>query len=232
METYPEWSPDGKYLYFCSSPALEAYEQEEHPYKKIKYDLMRISYDVESDTWGELETILNANELDFSIAHPKITPDGRYILFCVCECSYFPLYRPESDLYLLDTQTNEFHKAENINSDRAESYHCWSSNGRWVVFSSKRQDGICTHPYLSYFDTNGSFSKPFLLPQQDPEYHRLRVIVYNIPEFVNGPVKTRPQKIIKTAWSEQIIKTALDPKVSQRKNDKTEDTTYKSSLHN
>jgi hypothetical protein len=144
------------------------------------------------------------------------------------EYSYFPLYMPDSDLYLLDTKTREFHKPEKINSNKAESYHCWSSNGRWVVFSSKRQDGICTHPYFSYFDSNGSFSKSFPLPQEDPEYYQTRIVVYNIPEFVNGPVKIRPQKLIKTAWSKQIIKAKLDPKVVRKSDSQAEETPYKS----
>jgi len=232
LETYPEWSPDGKYLYFCSSPGLDIYDKDEHPLKKMKYDLMRIRYDVEKDTWGEVEPVLMASQMGFSVAHPKPSPDGRYILFCMSEYSYFPLYMPDSDLYLLDTKTREFRKPEKINSDRAESYHCWSSNGRWIVFSSKRQDGICTHPYFSYFDSNGNFSKPFLLPQKDPEYHQSRVVVYNIPEFVNGPVKIRPQKFIKTAWSKQIIKAKLDPKVGKKSDSQTEETPYKPSPQN
>ena len=230
METYPEWSPDGKYLYFCSSPALDIYDTDEHPLKKMRYDLMRISYDDRTDTWGEVEPVLLANKLGLSAAHPKFSPDGRYILFCMSEYTYFPLYMPDSDLYLLDTETLEFHKPEKINSDRAESYHCFSSNGRWVVFSSKRQDGQSTHPYFSYFDAGGNFSKPFLLPQKDPEYHQSRVVVYNIPEFVTGPVKIPPQKLIKTAWSDQIVKAKLDPKVDTKADDQTEDTPYKSSL--
>jgi Tol biopolymer transport system component len=230
METYPEWSPDGRYLYFCSSPALETYNQGEHPFKKIRYDLMRISYDVSTDTWGEVEPVLLASKLGKSIAHPKFSPDGKHILFCMSEYSYFPLYMPDSDLYLLDTETLEFHKPEKINSDRAESYHCFSSNGRWVVFSSKRQDGQSTHPYFSYFDTDGRFSKPFLLPQKDPAYHQSRVIVYNIPELVKGPVKIPPQKLIKTAWSDEIVKAKLDPKIDTKQGNKTEETPYKSTL--
>ena len=191
---------------------------------------MRISYDVQKDTWGDIEPVLMASELGFSVAHPKPSPDGKYILFCMLEYSYFPLYQPNSDLYLLDTQTNEFHKAEKINSDRTESYHCWSSNGRWVVFSSKRQDGICTHFYFSYFDYNGNFSKPFLLPQKDPEYHQKRAIVYNIPEFVKGPVNIPPQKLIKTAWSKQIIKAKLDPKVTKKSTNQAEEMPYKPPL--
>jgi Tol biopolymer transport system component len=232
METYPEWSADGRYLYFCSSPALEAFDENEHPLKKIRYDLMRISYDVQTDTWGDVEPVVLASKSGKSVAHPKVSPDGRYILFCMSEYSYFPLYMPDSDLYLLDTETMEFHKPDKINSDRAESYHCFSSNGRWVVFSSKRRDGQSTHPYFSYFDTDGNFSKPFLLPQKDVEYHQSRVIVYNIPELVKGPVKISPQKLVKTAWSDKIIKAKLDPKVSTKQNEQTEETPYKSTLPN
>jgi hypothetical protein len=229
METYPEWSPDGKYLYFCSSPGLDIYGKDDEPLKKMKYDLMRIQYDPEKDTWGQIEPVLKASDLGFSVAHPKPSPDGKHILFCMSEYSYFPLYMPDSDLYILDNQTREFRKAENINSKRAESYHCWSSNGRWIVFSSKRQDGICTHLYFSYFDNNGKFSKPFLLPQTDPRYHQSRVVVYNIPEFVNGPVKISPQKLIKAAWSEQITKVKLDPEVEKKSNNETEEIPYKTS---
>lgn len=191
---------------------------------------MRISYDVQTDTWGEVEPVLLAGKLGQSIAHPKLSPDGKYVLFCMSEYSYFPLYMPDSDLYLLETDTLEFHKPDKINSDRAESYHCWSSNGRWVVFSSKRQDGQSTHPYFSYFDSNGNFSKPFLLPQEDPEYQQSRVIVYNIPELVKGPVKIPPQKLIKTAWSKQIIRAKLDPKLGTKQGSQIEETPYKSTL--
>jgi hypothetical protein len=216
METYPEWAPDGKYLYFCSAPGLDNYDRYEHPYKKIKYDLMRIAYDQINDTWGVLEPVLLAGELDVSVAHPKISPDGNYLLFCMSEYGNFPLYNADSDLYLLDTRTNEFHHAENINSDQAESYHCWSSNGRWIVFSSKRLDGLCTHSYFSHFDSNGNFSKPFILPQKDPEDYNTRFRIYNVPEFVNGPVKIRPQKLIQAAWSDKIVKVNLDPNVAKR----------------
>ncbi len=232
METYPEWSPDGKYLYFISSPALDVKDGAKNPLLKLKYDLMRISYDIRENSWGDVEPVLTASELGLSIAHPKPSPDGKYILFSALEYSYFPLYKPNSDFYILDTRTKEFHKVEKLSSDRADSYSCWSGNGRWVVFSSKRQDGICTHFYFSYFDSNGNFSKPFLLPQEDPEYQQSRVVVYNIPEFITGPVKTSPQKIIKTAWSDQIIKAQLDPKVSKRTDNQMEETPYQPTLHN
>ena len=232
MESLPEWSPDGKYIYFCSGPSMESVANQELPYEHMKYDLMRISYDVDNDVWGEVEPVIQASEMDKSIAHPKISPDGRYLLFCMSDCTYFPLYRPESDLYLMDMQTGQFHKAENINSNRAESYHCWSSNGRWIVFSSKRQDGQSTHLYIAYFDRDGHFSKPFLLPQRDPQYENSRAIVYNIPEFIKGPVTVRQQTLIRAAWSEQMVKTKLDPKISGQPQQEGKEIPYESGWKN
>ncbi|MBN1466920.1 PD40 domain-containing protein [candidate division KSB1 bacterium] len=216
METYPEWSPDGRYLYFCSAPGLDFYDKSQHPYKQMKYDLMRISYDPASDSWGEIEPVLKASEMGMSVAHAKFSPDGNSILLCLSEYSYFPLYRPESDLYLLDVRTSSLTKADPLNSSAAESYHAWSEDGRWIVFSSKRRDGLCTDLYFSYFNGNGQFSKPFILPQKDPELHRKLFRVYNIPEFIRGPVKVRPQHIIRAAWSKRIQKAQLDAQVRKK----------------
>ena len=76
--------------------------------------------------------------------------------------------------------------ADELNSDDTESYHSWSSNGKWVVFSSRRLDGRYTRLYIAHFDGEGHFSKPFLLPQKKMSYNDLRLRSYNIPEFVQG----------------------------------------------
>jgi Tol biopolymer transport system component len=226
METYPEWSADGRFLYFCSAPALELYGQAEHPYNKIRYDLMRIAYDPNTGSWGEVERVVAASDQGLSAAHPRVSPDGRTLLFCMSKYSNFPLYSPDSDLYVLDLQTLQCRKAEEVNSDQAESYHSWSSNGRWIVFSSKRQDGTSTHFYISYFNTAGHFTKPFLLPQRDPEYQATLPIVYNIPEFVKGPVKVRPQALIKAAWSKTVIPSRLDPQIAPKPGPQVEEPLY------
>lgn len=41
-----------------------------------------------------------------------------------------------------------------------------------------------------------------------------------------------PQKLIKTAWSEKIVKAKLDPKVGKKSESQTEETPYESPLHN
>ena len=73
--------------------------------------------------------------------------------------------------------------------DQADSYHSWSSDGRWVMFGSRRADGRYTHIYIAYLDEKGNPDKPFLLPQKDPRYNEWRLKSYNIPEFIKDKVE-------------------------------------------
>ncbi|MCJ7813268.1 cytochrome C biosynthesis protein, partial [bacterium] len=142
METFPCWSPDGKYLYFCSSPNIEKYyvtkgDYENLLYDQIKYDLMRIQYNEKEETWGELETVISALETGLSITMPRISPDGQFLLFCMSKYGNFPVYLESADLYLLNLE-NDSYKRLNVNSNQTDLFHSWSSNGSWFVFSSKR----------------------------------------------------------------------------------------------
>lgn len=195
LETYPAWTPDGKVLYFCSAPLLWVGTEALPPaqYREVKYDLMRIRYDIETDRWGTLETVLSAADTGLSILLPRVSPDGRFLLFGMAEYGCFPIYQPTSDLYLMDLQTGAYRKAP-INSEYAEAWHSWSSNSRWIVFSSKRAGGVFTRTFISHIDTNGQASKPFLLPQKSPLFYDSCYYVYNMPELVAGsvPVDTKP----------------------------------------
>ena len=92
---------------------------------------------------------------------------------------------------------------DGINSDDTESYHSWSSNGRWMVVSSRREDGNYTRPFIAHIDEQGRSTKAFALPQADPEYHRLFMKSYNIPEFMRGSVKYSPQVFAKILRGEE-----------------------------
>ena len=190
LESYPTWSPDGKYLYFCSAPILWTDRETVPPerYEQVKYDLRRISYDVETDKWGQPETVLSADETGLSILLPRISPDGRFMIFCMCEYGCFPVYQVSSDLYLMDMQTGEYRKLA-INSGFSESWHSFSSNSRWIAFSSKRRDGLFTRTYFSYVDENTKVYKPFILPQKDPAYYDSLLQTYSVPELIKSPVK-------------------------------------------
>ncbi|MFQ6098320.1 MAG: hypothetical protein ACE5O2_11405, partial [Armatimonadota bacterium] len=204
LETYPSWSPDGRYLYFCSAPILWSERNRVPPenYDQVRYDLMRIPYDPDSDTWGEPETLLSAEEVGKSILLPRVSPDGRFVLLCMCDYGCFPIYQPSSDLYLMNVETGEYWRL-GINSDeRSESWHSWSSNGRWFVFSSKRRDGLFTRSYIAYFDETGRAHKPFILPQEDPTFYDSFLKTYTVPELVTEPVRVSAKALAEAACSE------------------------------
>jgi len=188
-ETWPAWSPDGRYLYYSSAPLLPI-EQ----FSDVRYDLMRVSYDIEQDRWGEPTVVVSAQQAGGSICQPKVSPDGRYVLFCLCRYGNFPIYQPSSDLWVMDLTTHEMRRLE-INSDQSDSWHCWSSNGRWIVFSSKRLDGLFARPFFSYMDEQGRFHKPFLLPQEDPAYYDTCLQTFNVPELVQGPITVKESEL-------------------------------------
>jgi Tol biopolymer transport system component len=231
METFPNWSHDGRYLYFCSSPELQNYVyQKEHgedlAYDKILYDLNRVAYDVDTDTWGELETVISAAEFGKSVVLPRASPDGRYILFTAANYGSFPIYHEHADLYMLDLKDGS-RRWLDINSDRTESFHSWSSNSRWFVFSSKRRDGFFSRPFFSHVDQTGNVSKPFIMPQKDPEYYNSLLLTYNVPELIKGAVKIRPQAMAKVAVNPQkLVQATLDPKVKLRDQHETEESIY------
>jgi hypothetical protein len=210
LETYPAWSPDGKYLYFCSAPITWTDNGKIPPdgYENIKYDLMRIRYDVDNDRWGQLETVLPAEKTGLSILLPRISPDGRFLLFCMCKYGCFPIYSQDSDLYMMDLQTGQYNKLD-INSEYSESWHSWSSNSRWIAFSSKRQGGMFTRTYFSYVDKSGKAHKPFVLPQEDPAFYGSFLKTYSVPELITGPVAVSSRELAGAVRSSNEIKVSL-----------------------
>jgi hypothetical protein len=211
LETYPTWSADGRYLYFCSAPVTwtdksvipESYDQ-------IRYDLVRTSYDIDSDKWGPLESVLSAEETGRSILLPRISPDGRWLLFCMCDYGCFPVYRQSSDLYMIDLeaakQTGRYEYSRlDINSSESESWHSFSSNSRWIVFSSKRDSGVFTRTYIAYVDKSGKVHKPIRLPQKDPTYYDSCLWTYSVPELVTEPVRVTKEKLGKVVRGTEEI---------------------------
>lgn len=123
---------------------------------------------------------------------PRISPDGRYLLFSMASHGVFHIWHHDADLWMMDLQSGEARPLDEVNSPDTESYHTWSSNGKWIVFSSRRDDGSFTRPFFAHFKADGHFDKPFELPSADPDYHRQLLKCYNIPELMRGPVPYGP----------------------------------------
>ena len=201
FETFPEWSPDGKYLYYCSASARPMPDE----YDSLRYDLLRITFDASTGRFGNMaDTLVSSVRTKKSVAMPRVSPDGKYVVFCMSDFGTFPIWHRENDLYLLNLETSEINNLTTINSNESDSYHSWSINGRWMVFGSRRMDGTFTRPYICYFDTEGNAHTPFLLPQKDSEYYDFFTKSYNIPEFITGKVTVSPYEFAKTAKGDAI----------------------------
>ena len=199
FEVFPAWAPDGKTLYYCSAH-LEFQDTVAHSVEAIrrayefKYNIYKKSFDPDTYTFGPRELVFAADSLDKSATLPRVSPDGRYLMFTLGNYGVFHIWHHEADLYLMDLSNGSVRAMDEINSPDTESYHSWSSNGRWVIFSSRRDDGDFTRPFMAHIGADGRGSRPFELPQANPDYHRQFMKSYNIPEFMRGPVTVTPQE--------------------------------------
>ena len=198
FECFPFWAPDGKTLYYCSAH-FEYQDTIDHGielirrFSEVKYNLYKKSFDPQTMQFGPRELVFDAEAMDKSATLPRVSPDGRFLMFTLGKYGVFHIWHRDADLWMMDLTTGQARNMKEINSPDVESYHSWSSNGRWVVFSSRRYDGNYTRPFFAHIDKNGHASKPFELPCADPDYHRQFLRSYNIPEFMLGPVTIRPQ---------------------------------------
>jgi len=205
MDTYPEWSHDGKFIYFCRAEQIgEVYD-----YRDIRYDLYRARFDQDNRTFGNEELVFDARSMGKSVAFPRISPDGRFLVLTLADYGCFPIWHKEADLWSVDLETFESSRLD-LNSDFTDSYHSWSSNSRWLVFSSKRKDGLTARPYIAYIGEDGSANKAFAMPQKDPDFYNRFLKSYNIPEFSGQRINLSPGKIrraaatvpVQAGWSE------------------------------
>jgi tetratricopeptide (TPR) repeat protein len=178
------WSPDGKYLVFVrarardpyppgAKPALSANDPNETP---IQYDLYRIPFN--DGKGGKAEPILGASQNGKSNSFPKISPDGRWIVFVQARNGL--LMRPDSQLYIVPATGGQARRMR-CNTSLMNSWHSFSPNGRWLVFSSKSRSPY-TQMYLTHLDENGNDSPAILIDNATAANRAV-----NIPEFVNIP---------------------------------------------
>jgi tetratricopeptide (TPR) repeat protein len=184
VHTNAVWTPDGKHLIFAraeakdpyppgSTPARYANDPNETP---IRYDLYRIPFN--GGLGGRAEPIAGASRNGMSNSFPKVSPDGRWIVFV--QSRNGQLMRPDSQLYIVPLEGGQARRMR-CNTPLMNSWHSFSPNGRWLVFSSKSRSPY-TQMFLTHLDEDGRDS-PAILIEDSTAANR----AVNIPEFLNIP---------------------------------------------
>jgi tetratricopeptide (TPR) repeat protein len=178
------WSPDGRYLVFARAEATDpnppgvplAKFANDPNELQIRYDLYRIPF--RNGEGGMPEPIAGASRNGMSNTFPKVSPDGRWIVFV--QCRNGELMRPDSQLYIVPAEGGPARRMRS-NTPLMNSWHSFSPNGRWLVFSSKARSPY-TQMYLTHIDADGNDSPPILVDNSTAANRAV-----NIPEFVNVP---------------------------------------------
>lgn len=212
FETFPAWSADGRTLYYTSAHFEQQTnnidnELDGDGYKHLHYNIYARTFNPRTMKFGKRRLVFDAAAMNQSAAFPRLSPDGRYLLFSMAPYGQFHIWHKASDLWALNLKTSKAYPLTAANSPYTDSYHTWSSNGRWIMFTSRRGDGNYTRIYFSYFDNKGQAHKAFILPQQSSDYYLRLFKSYNTPEFMVNRVKISPIRLQKA-----IMKTAIQAK--------------------
>ncbi len=187
VQSNPTWSPDSKKVVFAKTEAyinekvraagialltLDDVNEFSSGEKQFKFDLYTVDFN--NGKGGEAIPIEGASNNGKSNYFPKFSPDGKWIVFC--QADNFMLLQPDSRLYIMPSSGGK-PRLMNCNMEEMNSWHSWSPNGRWLLFSSKNR-GLYTQLYLTHIDENGMDSPPVLLENLSFEKRAA-----NIPEF-------------------------------------------------
>ncbi len=184
VQTNPVWSPDGKYVVFARAEAREpvspGQKLPEHSLApeetQIKFDLYRIPFN--GGEGGQAVPIEGASNNGMSNSFPKVSPDGRWIVFVKSRNAL--LMRPDSELYIVPAEGGVARRLQ-CNTPLMNSWHSFSPNGHWLVFSSKSRSPY-TQMFLTHLDADGNASPAILIDNATAANRAV-----NIPEFVNIP---------------------------------------------
>lgn len=210
LEVFPCWSADGRTLYYCSAhmerlDTSMAWESElVLRYREIKYDILSRSWNPETGEFGAVDTLFMASALNQSATFPRVSPCGRFMLFAMAEYGCFHIWHKDADLYVMDLKTKELWPLDKANSPFPESYHSWSSTGKWILFASRRDDTNYSRLYIAHMNDDGTAEKAFLLPQKEAEYYDFFDCSYNVPEFMVEPVPFTPHEFAEVVKGESV----------------------------
>jgi tetratricopeptide (TPR) repeat protein len=190
VQSNPNWSPDGKYIVFARTKAYdlkhtrgqgkvlltrEECKEFVEEGKSFTFDLYRIPFN--DGKGGTPEPVEGASNNGMSNYFGRYSPDGKWLVFC--KAKSYMLLQPDSELFIIPAQGGQARRLR-CNTTRMNSWHSWSPNSRWLVFSSKTNSDY-TQLFLTHIDDEGNSSPAVLLAHfTTPDK------AANIPEFVNA----------------------------------------------
>lgn len=192
LETFPTFSADGTGIYYCvaDGPIRPS------AIDSVHYSLCRIGFNPEQGIFAtSADTIVPGIQGKRSVSHPRMSPDGKRLLYTVSDFGTFPIWHRDADLQMIDLENGKIDSLKVVNSQMSDTYHSWSSTGRWFVFASKRDDGLYGKPYFAHVDNNGKVSKPFVLPQKSPSFYDDNLKSFNVPDLGTVPVSFMPRDV-------------------------------------
>lgn len=208
FETMPAFSPDGRTLYYSVCDAAKMPDG----IRRARYSLCAVGFDPDNGRVADkVDTLVSARDFGKSFVGVRPSYDGRYLLLTAADFGTFLIHHPEADLWLYDIKEMKAYPAGLINSDGTESFHNWSSDSKWAVVASRRDDGLYTKLYIAHFNAErGDFDKAFLLPQRNPyEYYARLPYSYNTPDFTTAPVRLDAREARKALLSPGREKVSL-----------------------
>lgn len=192
LETFPTFSAGGTEIYYCvaDGPIRPS------AIDSVHYSLCRIGFNPEHGIFAtSADTIVPGIQGKRSVSHPRVSPDGKRLLYTVSDFGTFPIWHRDANLQMIDLENGKIDSLKVVNSQMSDTYHSWSSTGRWFVFASKRDDGLYGKPYFAHVDNNGKVSKPFALPQKSPSFYDDNLKSFNVPDLGTVPVSFMPSDV-------------------------------------
>ena len=172
LENWPQWSHDGRYLYFSRTSVPwttpPTVPSDGYAYwSDIKYDIVRSEFDQDAMGFGPVETVISSEEYGLSMSQVRPSPNGHWIVFVAHAHGSFFVFQASANLWLMDLSTGSIRELEEINSHQADTWPNWSTNSRWLVFSTNVRRVSLAGPILLMLMTMES--------HQNPSFYRSRI---------------------------------------------------------
>jgi len=170
IQINPAWNHDGKTIAFARGQSSEflwktlgdkkfldaAVGEDIHTLSEkytMRFDLWTIPFN--DGKGGKASPLPGASGNGLSNYFPRYTPDGKWLVYCQAQTGLVSL--PDSRLAIIPASGGE-PRIMKCNRQELNSWHSFSPNGRWMVFSSKPDGSSLTRVFLSHIDEYGNDS--------------------------------------------------------------------------